>query len=186
MPVVRPAVISVRTGAIVRRSVVTGTVVAVTGAVIRPVRCGRAGGDGAGGKTESEAWTKPARLCRGGHRGGADGGHRRQDCQCFFHAHLLITSIGGTTRRHCDGCGGSTGTGARPPEKIKEGRNEIAGRKFSRRVARGEGMEHPAGIFGCWRGFPLGRESFGTPPGEKGHRCRCGWKFCCKWSTMAA
>ena len=70
VPIVRPAVIGVRSGSVIGRPVVARTVIAIARPIIVRRRQRSARGEGAGGETERQARTKAPRLCRRGHRGG--------------------------------------------------------------------------------------------------------------------
>src|SRR4051812_48217110 len=88
---VRAAVVGIRSGSVIGRSVipvVAGTVIAIAGPISVTVSAGCAGRDRAGSQTERKARAYAARLCRRRNGGGANRGDRRQDRKCLFHMRL--------------------------------------------------------------------------------------------------
>src|SRR4029078_3020610 len=137
---VRSAIVGVGTRAVIGGrsviAVVAGTVVAVARSVIiGTVGAGDAGRECACRKAERQARPQPARLSRRADCGGANGRHRRQDCECLSHAYLL-NLIRKATRRFCDGFSGyRRQNGNREEKKSRLGRNETGVNKVFRSSA---------------------------------------------------
>src|SRR6266478_197632 len=114
VPIIGAAVIGVRpiSVTVIGRPVVTGSVVVVVITIARTViavRARRAGGECAGSQAESQsgADAPSPRLSRRRHGGGANCGNRRQNRQCFPHAHLLTLSTPEITQGFFNGFSGN-------------------------------------------------------------------------------
>src|SRR5712664_1691964 len=112
VPIIRSAVVGVRpiSVAVIGRPVVTGAVIVITIArTVIAVRARGAGGESAGSQAESQsgADAPSPRLGRSRHGGGANCGNRRQNRQCFPHAHLLTLSTPEITQGFFNGFSGN-------------------------------------------------------------------------------
>src|SRR5665213_2811986 len=97
MPIIRPAIIGVGSGAVINRPVaVIGRSVAVVARTVAVIAVGPVGAIGAGSQradgepdTEARAPSESPRFGRSGDRGGAKRRNRRQNGQCLSHVYLL-------------------------------------------------------------------------------------------------